>query len=376
MSDTDEVEDSQSESGIRRAHAQSDESDRRAPVGSAPGTIVEDEDALPTRMLVIDYGPEHIEESEVENPFDLKRYIDKDSVTWVDVAGFRNITQIRQLAEMLDIHPLALADAINAPQRAKAEAYPDYLFIVTHAPEFEDDGSCYTEQVSVLFGAHFVLTFQERPQDDLFQQVRDRIRNKRGLIRNKNSAYLGYAIIDRITDGYFPILDGYEDKLDALEKNILNGELDVVEELYEIKHLIFDLRRNIETHRDSLNTLLHLQVPYLTDEVKLFLRDCLDHATSQSNLCQSLQDYAVSLRELLQSEQAQQMNKVMKVLTIVATIFIPLTFFAGVYGMNFDRSKPGNMPELGMPYGYWIYWACMGGITAVMLYYFRKKKWL
>ena len=359
-----------------RAHAHSDESDRRPPVGSVPGTIVEDDDALPTRMLVVDYGPEHVEEMEITDPFDLKRFIDKDSVTWVDVAGFRNITQIRQLAEMLDIHPLALADAINVPQRAKAEAYPDYLFIVTHAPELEDDGSCYTEQVSVLFGDHFVLTFQERPQDDLFLALRDRIRNKRGLIRNKNSAYLGYAIIDRITDDYFPILDGYEDKLDELEKNILSSELDVVQELYQVKHLIFDLRRSIETHRDSLNTLLHLQVPYLTEEVKLFLRDCLDHATSQSNLCQSLQDYAISLRELLQSEQAQRMNEVMKVLTIVATIFIPLTFFAGVYGMNFDRSKPGNMPELGMAYGYWIYWGCMAAIVAVMFVYFRRKKWL
>ncbi|MCA8912144.1 MAG: hypothetical protein KDB82_10595, partial [Planctomycetes bacterium] len=192
MSDIDRVDEpSDHGSGIR--HAASDESDRRAPIGSVPGTIVEDEDALPTRMLVVDYGPEHIEEREITDPWDLKKYIDKDSVTWVDVAGFRNITQIRQLAEMLDIHPLCLSDAINVPQRAKAEAYPDYLFIVTHAPEMEEDNECYTEQVSVLFGDHFVLTFQERPQDDLFTPLRDRIRNKRGLIRNKNSAYLGYA---------------------------------------------------------------------------------------------------------------------------------------------------------------------------------------
>ncbi|MCB9895827.1 MAG: magnesium/cobalt transporter CorA [Planctomycetes bacterium] len=359
---------------MRRREA--DESDRRAPVGSVPGTLVEDESAQPTRMLVVDYGPEHVEEIEIQDPYDLKKYIDKESVTWVDVAGFRNIGRIKQLAELLDIHPLALADAINVPQRAKAEAYPDYLFIVTHAPEFEDGSECYTEQVSVLFGNHFVLTFQERPKDDLFKPLRERIRSKRGLIRGKPSSYLGYAIIDRITDEYFPILDEYEDRLDALEKRILASDDDAVADLYAVKHDVFDLRRSIDTHRDSLNTLLHLNVPYLTDEVKLFLRDCHDHATSQSQLCQSLQDYAVSLRELLTAEQAQRMNEVMKVLTIMATIFMPLSFFAGVYGMNFDTTKPGNMPELGMAYGYWIYWGCMAAVVIAMLFWFRRRKWI
>ncbi|MCZ7608130.1 MAG: magnesium/cobalt transporter CorA [Planctomycetota bacterium] len=348
----------------------------RPPVGALPGTLVENPDALPTRMLVVDFDSEHIEEAEIRDPFDLKKYIDRDSVTWVDVSGFRNIGQIRQLGELLDIHPLALADAVNVPQRAKAEAYQDYLFIVTHAPEFENGGPCYTEQVSLLFGNHFVLTFQERPQDDLFKGLRERIRSKRGLIRGKSSAYLGYSIIDRITDEYFPILDGYETRLDALEKRILAGELDVVNELYEVKHQVFDLRRSIDTHRDSLNTLLHMQVPYLTDEVKLFLRDCHDHATSQSNLTQSLQEYAISLRELLVATQSQRMNEVMKVLTIVATIFMPLSFFAGVYGMNFDTSQPGNMPELGMAYGYWIFWGCMAAVVLSMLWYFRRRKWL
>jgi magnesium transporter len=359
-----------------RMHREGPDGELRPPVGALPGTLVENPDALPTRMLVLDFDSEHIEEVEISDPYDLKKYIDRDSVTWVDVAGFRNIGRIRQLGELLDIHPLALADVVNVPQRAKAEAYPDYLFIVTHAPELEDGGGIYTEQVGLLFGDHFVLTFQERPNDDLFKQTRERIRNKRGLIRGKSSAYLGYTIIDRITDEYFPILDEYEARLDRLEQRILAGELKVVNELYEVKHQVFDLRRNIDTHRDSLNTLLHMQVPYLTDEVKLFLRDCHDHATSQSNQTQSLQEYAVSLRELLVATQSQRMNEVMKVLTVVATIFMPLSFFAGVYGMNFDTSLPGNMPELTLAFGYWIFWGCMAAIVISMLWYFRRRKWL
>jgi magnesium transporter len=349
--------------------------DHRAPVGAVPGTLVGDKDAHPTRMTVLDYGPDHVDQIEITDVSQLQPYIDKDSVTWVDVTGFRNIEQIRALGEMLDIHPLALADAINIPQRAKAEAYPDYVFIVTHSPEI-NGGEFYSEQVSVLFGDHFVLSFQERPTEDLFKPLRDRIRAARGLIRRKRSAYLGYAIVDVITDTYFPMLDDLEDRLDGMEKRILKRETDVLEELYALRHQAVDLRRAIESHRDALSTLMHIQVPYIQDEVRLYLRDCLDHALSQVGTANSLMDYVVSLRELLASEQAQRLNEVMKVLTIVATIFIPLSFFAGVYGMNFDVAETGNMPELGWPYAYWLWWGVMVALTTGMLWYFRKRGWL
>jgi magnesium transporter len=349
--------------------------DHRAPVGAAPGTLVGDINAHPTRVFAIDYGPSHYEHFEITDPAQLKACIDKDTVTWIDVTGFRDIELIRTLGEMLDIHPLALADAVNIPQRAKTEAYPDYVFIVTHAPEFEG-GGFYSEQVSVLFGEHFVLTFQERPSEDQFKSLRERIRTSRGLIRRKGSAYLGYSIVDVITDTYFPLLDSLEKQLDAMEKRVLQHELDVLEELYALRHTALDIRRAIESHRDALSTLLHLQVPYIADEVRLFLRDCLDHALSQVAMANSLQDYVVSLRDLLASEQAQRLNEVMKVLTIVATIFIPLSFFAGVYGMNFDRTVAGNMPELGLPYGYFIWWGLMALLTGSMLWYFRKRGWM
>ncbi|MBX3460883.1 MAG: magnesium/cobalt transporter CorA [Planctomycetes bacterium] len=345
----------------------------RPPVGAPPGTLVADPNAHETRMLVIDYGPEHFEQREISECSDLKPYIEKQSVTWIDVTGFKNIELIRVLGEMLDIHPLALADAVNVPQRAKAEAYPDYVFIVTHAPELTADGY-YSEQAGVLFSDHFVLTFQERRDEDIFKVLRDRIKASRGLVRRKGPGYLAYTIIDVITDSYFNVLDELENKLDAMEKRILKSELNVLEDLYGLRHQAMDLRRAIESHRDALSTLMHIQVPFMNDEVRLYMRDCLDHSLSQVAMANSLMDYVVSLRELLASEQAQRLNEVTKVLTMVATIFIPLSFFAGVYGMNFEGA--GNMPELDTPYFYWFWWAAMLAMIVGMVWFFKRKGWI
>lgn len=356
----------------RNVPGDSDEA-HRPPPGAVPGTLIEVEGAQPTRITVVDYGPGHHEVRELADPAEIRPYIDKQSVTWIDVTGFKDVAAIRTLGEMLDIHPLALADAVNIPQRAKAEAYPDYVFIVTHAPEVTGNGF-YSEQVSVLFSGHFVLSFQERSNEDLYKPLRDRIKSARGLVRNKGTAYLGYAIVDVITDTYFPVLDSLEDKLDALEKRILAGELNVLQDLYALRHTALDIRRSIESHRDALSTLMHMQVASIPDEVRLYMRDCLDHALSQVSTAQSMLDYAVSLRELLASEQAQSLNQVIKVLTIVSSIFIPLSFFAGVYGMNFEGR--GNMPELSTPYFYWVWWVLMAGVATGMLLFFRRKGWI
>lgn len=346
-----------------------------AGVGAPPGTLVVDSSAADTRLLVVDFSAATHEERELADPGALRQYIDRDTVTWVDVTGFKNIEWIRTLGEMLDVHPLALADAVNIPQRAKAEAFPDYVMIVTHAPELEGE-TFYSEQVAVVFSKHFVLTFQERPSNDLFKPLRDRIRQSRGIVRGKGTSYLGYAIVDVITDTYFPVLNELEDRLDKLEHRILKGELDVLTDLYALRHQALDIRRSIESHRDALTTLLHLQVPMIQEETRLYLRDCLDHALSQAGTAQSMLDYAVSLRELVASQQAQRLNEVMKVLTMVSSVFIPLSFFAGVYGMNFDPDVAGNMPELHTPYAYWIWWAIMTGVVVSMLVYFRRKGWL
>ena len=355
----------------------SDESDRRPPVGAVPGALVEDEDAFPTQIRLLDFGPDHVEEREINELSELDPYLSKDTVTWIDVAGFRDLGRLQQLAEKLGLHRLVLADAVNVPQRSKTEAYPDYLLFITQSPYIdEEDEEVNTEQISLVVAPKFVLSFQEIPTDDSFEPVRDRIRNRRGLIRGKGCAYLGYALVDIITDEVFPLLDDLEDQLEEMEQNILAGELDVLTDLYILKHVCMDFRRVIEMHRDAVNSLLRLSASYIPEDVKPFIRDAHDHCVRQTNLAQSLQDFAVSLRELVSSTQANRMNDVMKVLTIVATIFIPLSFFAGVYGMNFDTNQPGNMPELAMPYGYWIFWGCMVALVGAMLIWFRYRKWL
>lgn len=352
-----------------------EDADHRPPVGATPGAMVGDANASPTHIALIDYDSERLEEHVITDIAGLKPFVDKPSITWVDVTGFKDIEKIRALGELLRVHPLALADTVNVPQRAKAEAYPDYVFIVTHSPGIED-GEFYSEQVAVLFGDHFVLTFRERHEDDPFKPLRERLRTSRGLVRTKGPGYLGYAIVDVITDSYFPLLDELENRLDLLEQRILDHELDVLHDLYMLRREALAVRRAIESHRDALSTLMHIQVAFINDELRLYLRDCLDHALSQTAKANSLLEYVVSLRELLSAQQSQRLNEVMKVLTLVATIFIPLGFFAGVYGMNFDADKPGNMPELGMPYAYWIWWGAMLLLTACMLLYFKRRRWI
>ncbi|MBZ0135473.1 MAG: magnesium/cobalt transporter CorA [Planctomycetes bacterium] len=355
----------------------SDESDRRPPVGAVPGTLVEDEDAFPTVIRLFDFGPDHSEEHVITDLGELEPYLNKGSVTWIDVSGFRDLAMLQSLAERLGLHRLVLADAVNVPQRSKTEAYPDYLLFITQQPYIdEEDEEVHNEQVSIVVAHDFVLSFQEIPTDDCFEPVRDRIRNRRGLIRSKGGGYLGYALVDVLTDEVFPLLDDLEDQLEALERKILDGELDVLTELYVLKHACMDVRRAIDMHRDAVNSLLRLEAGYIPEDVKPFLRDAHDHCVSQTGMAQTLQDFAVSLRELVSSTQANRLNDVMRVLTIVATIFIPLSFFAGVYGMNFDTSQPGNMPELAMPYGYWIFWGFMASLVASMLVWFRVRKWI
>lgn len=354
-----------------------DDSERRPPVGAVPGTLVEDEHAHPTVIRLFDYGPDHLDEREIDDVTEIEPLIGSDSVTWIDVAGFRDVPKLQKLAELLKLHRLVLADAVNIPQRSKTELYPEYLLFITQAPYVDDeDDEIEVEQVSIVIASGFVLSFQELPADDTFEPIRDRIRNRRGLVRTKGTGYLGYVLLAVVTDEIFPLLDDIEDRLDDMEKRILDGEVDVLEELYTLKHQCLDLRRVIEMHRDAVNRLQRVGSQYIPPDVEPFVRDAYDQCVSQTATAQSLQDFAVSLRELLSSTQANRLNEVMKVLTIVATIFIPLSFFAGVYGMNFDPSVAGNMPELALPYGYLIWWVVMIAAASAMLWYFHHRKWL
>lgn len=347
----------------------------RPDVGSLPGALATDSHSRPTQIHITDFSPDTVEEMESATAANIPSFIARNSVTWVDVQGFKDVDSLKQIAQLLRLHPLMLADAINVPQRAKAEQFPEYLFVILLAPKSCDD-QFEAEQVALVFNDKFVLSFQEQDDLDSFKAVRDRIRHNRGIIRSRGPAYLAYALLDIVTDNYFPLLEKLEQRLNGLEQRLLKGQLDLLNDLYELRHLCIDVDRAIRHNRDALNTLLHLPAPFMNDEVRTYLRDCLDHALRQEQQAHSLYDFAMSLRELHNSAQTARMNEIIKVLTMVSTIFIPLSFFAGVYGMNFSPDAAGNMPELRSPYAYWIWWGVMLLVVASMLTFFRRRGWL
>jgi magnesium transporter len=347
----------------------------RPPVGAVPGHIVEHEGMQPTRVRVMTFDAAEVTEHDNPDVAAIPAMLRDNRVTWIDVCGFQNVELIRKLAGVLDLHPLLVADAVNTKQRSKTENYPGYTFVVLHTPAVEDDWF-YSEQVAVVFNERFVLTFQELERTDPLRAVRERILAARGLVRKKGNPYLAYALMDLLTDHYFPLVDALNDRLEAVEARVLKGDLKVVTELYGLRHLCADAARRIQGNRDALGTLLRQEAPYITADFLTYLRDAHDHAMHQDEAVKAAYDFALSLRELHSTAQNARLNEIIKVLTLVSAIFIPLGFFAGIYGMNFDPDLPGNMPELNTPYAYLIWWACMAFVVFGMLGFFRHKGWI
>jgi magnesium transporter len=270
---------------------------------------------------------------------------------------------------------LALEDAVNTHQRPKVEEYDDHLFVV--ALMVDANGSADTEQVAFFIGEGYVITFQERP-GDCFENVRDRIRKATGRIRTAGADYTAYALLDAIVDGYFPALEKMGDRLEVLEDRVIGTpESGNITELHDLKRDLLLLRRAIWPHREVFNTLIRDEHPLIAKETKLFLRDCYDHTVQLMDIVETYREMASGLVDVHISSVSVKLNEVMKVLTIVATVFIPLSFIASVYGMNFDReTSPWNMPELGWYLGYPFALLLMCASAAGLLWYIWKKGWL
>ncbi len=344
---------------------------RHPPAGSRPGTLVIPAGALPPKIHVLDYRPDAVEERDVTDVEDLAAFIERDSVTWVDVQGIGDEAEIRRIGELFSLHPLALEDAINVPQRPKAEAYERFQVFITRMTRCETGAEVDVEQLSIFFGPTFVLTLQER-YGDIFDPVRERIRSGVGPIRRSGPDYLAYAIIDTVVDGYYPVLETIGDFLETLEEETLERAQPIhLRRMYEAKRQLLGLRRAIWPQREAINALIRTEHPLVSEMVRLHLRDCYDHAVQVIDVTEAYRELVGTLMDLYLSMMGQRTNEVMKVLTIMATIFIPLTFVAGVYGMNFT-----HMPELAWP---WAYPAVLGvmALTAVaMVAYFWRKGWI
>lgn len=351
---------------------------RRKPVivpGAPPGTLIHNPEALAPVVRAICFGPDAIEERDLTDLEEVGVLRERFPVVWIDVVGLGDADLVRVLGEEFGLHPLALEDVMHTHQRAKAEAYDDHLFLVFWLLRWSEQLEF--EQISVFFGEGYILSFQERP-GDCFDPVRHRLRLGNGRIRGRGPDYLAYALLDAVIDSYFLLLDGYAERLEELEDRILEHPgMETASHILIVKRELQAVRRAVWPLRETLATLLREEDPRIHDSTYPYFRDCHDHALQTLEMTETCRERCSDLVNLVQSCLGNQMNQVMKVLTIIATIFIPLTFVAGVYGMNFDPAvSPFNMPELGWYLGYPFAMGLMLILGVIMLLLFRRRGWL
>lgn len=348
---------------------------RRAQPGASPGTLIVDPEAPKPVITMMSYGPDRFEERTLESLDPIKESLQKWPVTWINVEGLGDAHTIRKLGEIFGFHRLALEDVINVHQRAKVDEFGDHLYVVVRMVDNEERTR--TEQLSVFLGTNYVLMFQEYP-GDCFRAVRDRIRKKLGRIRTAGPDYLMYALLDTNLDSYFPYLEEVGENLETLEDEVLsNPKRETVSKIHNVKRELLSLRRAVWPQRDALQTLFRETHPLITRETQLYLRDGYDHVIQIIDLIETYRELGSDLIDIHLSSASNRMNEVMKLLTIISTIFIPLTFIVGLYGMNFRTNlSPWNMPELEWYWGYPFVWGVMLATTGIMLYIFRRRGWL
>jgi len=344
--------------------------------GSEPGTLSIEPDAYPTEINIFDYTPERIDHSKGLTAQEIIPYLDTESVSWIDIQGLGDEKVLRQIGEIFQLPLLVLEDIVNVPQRPKLELYPDFLLITTQMVMAKKKGF-WTEQVSFILGKNYLLTIQEEPLRDPFDPVRNRLERNIGLIRQLGEGYLCYALIDAIIDNFFPVLEAYGDRLEILEEEAITKPNNrTLKKIYKIRRELLAFRRLVWPQREIFNSLIRDGSEHIDPSILNYVRDCYDHTIQIIDVIETYRELASGLTDVYLSATGNKMNEIMKVLTIISTIFIPLTFIAGVYGMNFNTEKsPYNMPELNSYWGYFICLGIMLFISIVQVYIFWKKGW-
>ena len=348
--------------------------DKRTPPGSAPGTLVADPDAPAPVIRVMGFGPEGMRETEASSAAVIEPFLGRWPVVWVSVEGLGDAAVIEAVGKLFALHPLSLEDVLHVHQRPKLEQYDAYLYLVARTVTLND--RLETEQFSLFLGDGFILTFQERAGGQ-FEAVRERIRKGAGPGRHLGPDYLAWALTDALIDGYFPVLERYGERLEDLEDEVVAKPLrSQVQAIHEAKRDLLTIRRSIWPLRDALSAVGREGIPHISADSRIFFRDCYDHTIQIIDFVETYREVATGLMDVYLSSMSNRLNEVMKVLTIIATIFIPLSFVASLYGMNFDASaSPWNMPELKWRFGYPFALALMAGLAIVMLVYFLRKGW-
>jgi magnesium transporter len=347
---------------------------RRTQPGTGPGVVVADPAAPAPIVRLIQYSSKHASKVEVTDLDNLAEVLEGGSITWIDVDGLGDADVILRIGEQFGFHPLALEDVVNVHQRAKVEMYGDYLFVVARA--YSQNGSLDTEQVAMFLGRNYVVSFQEREVDCL-DAVRRRIAKGQGRIRELGADYLLYSLVDAIVDSYFPALEKHGERLDALDEQIAaDAERDLIDQIHAVRSELLAIRRAVWPLREATNALVRDSGDMISAETDLYLRDCYDHCVQIIDVIETDRELCADLRDFYLTVVSNRMNQVMKFLTIIATLFIPLSFIASLYGMNFNTQASNlNMPELNWPFGYPFALGLMLATAGGLLLFFRRNGW-
>jgi len=342
--------------------------------GLPPGAVVHigEQKMDKTIVEVIDFDSENLQKLVISNINDIFKFKNTTTTSWINIVGIHETTIIQQMGLHFGFHPLVIEDILNTDQRSKIEFFDDYIFVIMKMISFDkSENRLNIEQVSLILGDNYVITFQER-RGDVFQPIRERLQNLKGRIRRNRADYLMYALMDVIVDHYFIVLEGISEHIDKLEGDVNTvPDNKQVDNIYNIKRELLLLKKAIWPLRELINNLKEAKSELIRESTELFFNDLADHIIQVMDVTETYRDIASGLMDTYMSMISFRMNEVMKVLTIISTIFIPLTFIAGIYGMNFEF-----MPELHWKWGYFSIWGFMVVIFIGMLFYFRRKKWI
>ncbi len=348
------------------------------PPGTPPGTltVVPESESTPLNIHLINYNATEISVYDDVDVSDCRHFLQRDSVTWVHIQGQPTEAVLSELGDIFQLHSLALEDISNRGQRPKIEAFDDQLFGIMALPLMEAD-LIEVHQVSFFLSSSFLISFCEG-DSAAFQPIIKRLQDKGSRLRSRGTDYLLYSLLDVIIDQGFPVLENFGLQLEDMEDQILEAaDNDTLSNIHIVKRELILLRRMLWPQREVINKLLHDDYTLIQEDTLIYLRDCYDHTIQVMDLVETYRDMTASMLDIYLSNVSNRMNEVMKVLTVIATIFIPLTFIVGVYGMNFDRTASSwSMPELSWPYGYLLVWLVMFTIAALLLAFFRRRRWI
>ena len=346
---------------------------RSKKTGLPPGSLVHigKKKEIKTRITIIDYDEKTFQELEIETPKECITYKDKPTITWINLDGIENTDILKDLGECFSIHPLTLEDILNTDHRPKLEDYENYIYIVLKMLSYDEkEEEISSEQVSLILGKNYVISFQES-EGDIFNPIRERIKNGKGRVRKAGSDYLSYLLLDAIVDNYFIILEKVSEKIEGLEDEVIkNPTQKTLNTIHNLKTEMLYLKKSVWPLREVVNKLERGELTLIKKSTSVYLRDIYDHTIHVIDSIETLRDMLSGILDIYLSSVSNRMNEVMKVLTIIATIFIPVTFIAGIYGMNFS-----NIPELGWHWSYLVFWIVVLIIGVTMIIYFKRKKW-